>query len=40
MDSEVDRQYCLLQIARVKAHREAEESETHADVEAEPTVRC
>ena len=40
MDSEVDRKYCMLQIARVKARREAEESENHADTEANPTERC
>ena len=40
MDSEVDRKYCMLQIARVKARREAEESEDHADTEANSAERC
>ena len=40
MNSEVDRKYCLLQIARVKAHRGAEESGNHADAQADPAERC
>ena len=36
MNSEVDRKYCLLQIARVKAHLGAEESGNHADAQADP----
>ena len=39
MDSELDRKYLLLQIARVKAHIEAEGMQNHTDGEIEPIKR-